>query len=180
MWSLLNKLASLAMGANHGNMITIKVVVDKKRNRVIFVEAGKDFVDILFSFLTLPVGTIIRLTNEQTQPTSLGCMRTLYECLLKFDTFHFVNTTCKEMLLRPRNSSEALCRKLKVNIDDTEPTKYYVCNDFLSAKWDHSRTARVASAFRNIKCSCSKLMDKEVGLDGKVSSMYSCVYVCNA
>ncbi|KAF7825582.1 DUF674 family protein [Senna tora] len=44
--------------------ISLRLMVDKERNRVIFAEAGKDFVDVLFSFLTLPLGTIARLVLD--------------------------------------------------------------------------------------------------------------------
>jgi hypothetical protein len=54
--------------------IPLKILVDKQRNKVVFVEAAKEFIDTLFSFLSLPLGTIIRLlatnnnNNEQQQP----------------------------------------------------------------------------------------------------------------
>jgi hypothetical protein len=54
--------------------IPLKILVDKQRNKVVFVEATKEFIDTLFSFLSLPLGTIIRLlatnnnNNEQQQP----------------------------------------------------------------------------------------------------------------
>jgi hypothetical protein len=38
--------------------ISLKASVDKKSNRVVFVESDEFFVDILFSFLTMPMGTI--------------------------------------------------------------------------------------------------------------------------
>ncbi|KAJ4955609.1 hypothetical protein NE237_012392 [Protea cynaroides] len=38
--------------------MSLKLMVDKNRNKVLFAKAGKDFVDFLFSLLTLPVGTL--------------------------------------------------------------------------------------------------------------------------
>ncbi|XP_068486349.1 uncharacterized protein [Phaseolus vulgaris] len=38
---------------------------------------------------------------------------------------------CEDMLLRPRNSMEAYCRNLKINIDDTEPTQTVLTDLFL-------------------------------------------------
>jgi hypothetical protein len=42
--------------------VTFKVSVlrCKKTGRVLFLEAGKDFVETLFSFLLLPIGIICR------------------------------------------------------------------------------------------------------------------------
>ncbi|TKY65911.1 tyrosine/DOPA decarboxylase [Spatholobus suberectus] len=45
--------------------VTMKLMVIKERNKVLFAEARKDFVDVLFSFLTLPLGTIARLVRKE-------------------------------------------------------------------------------------------------------------------
>ncbi|KAK1272084.1 hypothetical protein QJS04_geneDACA019997 [Acorus gramineus] len=37
----------------------VKLLVDKDTNRVVFAESNKDLVDLLFSFLTLPLGRIV-------------------------------------------------------------------------------------------------------------------------
>jgi len=59
--------------------VELKLLIDKETNNVIFAEAGKDFVDILFSFLTLPLGTIARLIESECGigPIQLGCLNTL-------------------------------------------------------------------------------------------------------
>jgi hypothetical protein len=51
--------------------VELKVFVDKEKSRVVFAESGKEFVDVLFSFLTLPLGTIVRLLDKQSQA---GCL----------------------------------------------------------------------------------------------------------
>ncbi|KAJ0044752.1 hypothetical protein Pint_06218 [Pistacia integerrima] len=42
----------------------LKLIIEKKDNKVLFAEAGKDFVDFLFYLLSLPVGTIIKLLTK--------------------------------------------------------------------------------------------------------------------
>jgi hypothetical protein len=57
------------MAANYTQSIervSLKVIVDRERNKVLYAEAGKDFVDALLSFLTLPLGTIARLVAKQS------------------------------------------------------------------------------------------------------------------
>ncbi|KAG9136972.1 hypothetical protein Leryth_013819 [Lithospermum erythrorhizon] len=44
--------------------LSLKFMVDNKSKKVIFAEAGSEFVDVLLSFLTLPLGTIIRQLNK--------------------------------------------------------------------------------------------------------------------
>ena len=50
--------------------ICLKLVVDRNKKKVVFAEANSDFVDILFSFLTLPMGTIVRLLANHSDPSS--------------------------------------------------------------------------------------------------------------
>ncbi|PIA54469.1 hypothetical protein AQUCO_00900781v1 [Aquilegia coerulea] len=114
--------------STRGEKIELKLLMDRKKNQVIFAESGKDFVDVLLSFLTLPMGTIIRLVRSQSEPSMIGSMNTLYQGLENLEFKDNLWTTYKEMLLCPSNSSEYLCQKLKLNIDDTQPTKYYICD----------------------------------------------------
>ncbi|KAI8539920.1 hypothetical protein RHMOL_Rhmol09G0220500 [Rhododendron molle] len=46
--------------------VTLKLLIDTKSKRVLFAEAGKDFVDFLFHLLRLPVGTVVKLLTTQT------------------------------------------------------------------------------------------------------------------
>ncbi|KAL4387845.1 hypothetical protein GQ457_09G029160 [Hibiscus cannabinus] len=44
--------------------VTLKLLIDSKSNRLVFAEAGKDFVDFLFNIMSLPVGTVQSATNK--------------------------------------------------------------------------------------------------------------------
>ncbi|XP_061352110.1 uncharacterized protein LOC133283527 [Gastrolobium bilobum] len=127
--------------------VPLKVLVDKGKNKVVFAEAGKDFVDALFSFLTLPLGTIVRLIRKESniQQVRVGSLSSLYESV--------------EMLLQPRNSMEAYCQQLKLNIDDTEPMNYFLCEDW--SCYINERGS-LLSTFGNQRCHCGKIMNKVV------------------
>ncbi|KAE9618128.1 hypothetical protein Lalb_Chr03g0042891 [Lupinus albus] len=146
---------------NSEEKVTLKILVDKKINEVVFAEAGKDFVDILLSFLTFPLGTIARIvSNDSNMPkVSVGSLSSLYQSVANLDVSHFSSETCKEMLLHPRNSSEDYSQNIKLNIDDTEKTKYFICED-----WECNRQGRggLLSIFRNTRCKCGKLMNREI------------------
>ncbi|XP_028770583.1 uncharacterized protein LOC114727961 [Neltuma alba] len=131
--------------------ISLRVVVDKEQNRVLYAEAGKDFVDILLSFLTLPLGTIARLVSKDstTKPCRFGCISSLYESVGNLDPMYLNSETCKQMLLQPWNSMECYNRNLKLNIDDTEPTKYYACKRCLFGV-----DGSLVSTSKNMKCKC--------------------------
>ncbi|XP_057452193.1 uncharacterized protein LOC130744013 [Lotus japonicus] len=156
--------------------LPIKILFDKQTNKVVAVEATNDFVDTLFSFLSLPLGTITRLVaatttttatsssdgnNDQQppEPPFLNSINNLYQSVQNLSPNDVWNPVCKQMLLRPRNPCEALCSKLVLNVDDTEPaTKVYVC-----ASCDKFTT------FPNLVCTCGKPVREPKNLDSEGS-----------
>ncbi|KAG5533313.1 hypothetical protein RHGRI_027488 [Rhododendron griersonianum] len=52
--------------------VSLKLLIDTHAKRVLFAEAGEDFVDFLRYLLALPVGTMIRILNNRSMLGSLG------------------------------------------------------------------------------------------------------------
>ncbi|XP_027351309.1 uncharacterized protein LOC113862421 [Abrus precatorius] len=148
------------MASKQEATIPLRFWVDKEQNRVILVEASGDFVDVLFSFMTLPLGTIIRLASKSQphQPLEIGCISNLYHSVENFSTDVFWNQICKQMLLSPCNPLEAFCQRLKLKVDDTEPTKYFMCSSCSRS------SVLLLSTFAGASCSCGKLLSKEMKL----------------
>lgn len=44
--------------------ISLTLMYSKTSQQILFVEAGKDFVDLVVGFLTLPIGCVIKLLSE--------------------------------------------------------------------------------------------------------------------
>lgn len=61
------------------NKMSIRVMVQKSNQKIVFAHAEEDFVDFLFSFLTIPLGSVVCLLGENS---SLGSIDNLYmfEC----------------------------------------------------------------------------------------------------
>ncbi|KAL3327330.1 hypothetical protein AABB24_035146 [Solanum stoloniferum] len=146
-------------GNDQESKVPLKLLIDGKNKRVIAAEANKDFVDILFSFLTFPIGTIIRLTNNnQSMPKIPTCMNNLYKSVENLSVNHLYTENCKSILLNPRNPCIEDCFKLKVKIDDSVSNKYFKCsNDNCSNK----------SWLVNVTCSCEGKTSKEIFSDVK-------------
>jgi hypothetical protein len=51
-------------GQPPADLVRVQLLVEKSTKRVLYMEAGKDFVDLLFSFLMLPTGTVIKLISQ--------------------------------------------------------------------------------------------------------------------
>lgn len=141
-------------------VFSLRLLVDKKKNKVVLAEAGKEFVDVLFSFLTLPMGTVVILLenyqkkNQKAEATVIGCFNNLYKNVLDIGTAIFMKEACKDMLLYPRSVKENQRKQLKLNIDDIEVLKYYTCPT------EHSWG--LYSNFCSSRCPCGELMTKEV------------------
>ncbi|KAL1817021.1 hypothetical protein ACET3Z_019595 [Daucus carota] len=112
--------------------IPVKLVIDKEKKRVVFAEADGDFADILFSFLTLPMGTIIRLLaqhSDQSKQLNIGNFNTLCSSVKNLDAKYFVTDVSKDLLTNTRNLADYECRRLRINIDDTKPAQHFVCQN---------------------------------------------------
>ncbi|ESW12425.1 hypothetical protein PHAVU_008G111300 [Phaseolus vulgaris] len=148
------------MASNQEATIPLKFWVDEEQNSIIVAEASGDFVDVLFSFLTLPLGTIIKLVskNQPHQPLEIGCIDNLYQSVENFNPNVFWNRICQQMLLSPRNPSESACHRLKLKVDHTVPTKYFMCN------YCSKGSKLLLSTFVDASCYCGKWMKKEIKL----------------
>jgi hypothetical protein len=157
----------------------LKVLVDRYRKKIVFVEASKDFVDTLFSFLSLPLATIVRLlatnnNDHQQLPESspfLENIKNLYQSVQNITSNDvWNNPACKQMLLRPRNPCESMCNELFLNIDDTEPTsKFYVCS--FCDKF---------TTFENLNCTCGNPPNRQprnLDSDGQGNNAQNGVFV---
>ncbi|XP_027905996.1 uncharacterized protein LOC114165613 [Vigna unguiculata] len=151
-------LVQVIMASEKEVTIPLRYCVDDEKRRVIVAEATGDFIDVLFSFLTLPLGTIIRLANKFEQRVELGCVNKLDQSVDNLDSDVFWNNVCKKMLLSPRNPLESSYQRLKVRVDDTEPTRYFMCHTCSKEK------DLLMSTFDGAKCQCGKLMKKETKL----------------
>nr|GMD44996.1 uncharacterized protein LOC109182299 [Ipomoea batatas] len=126
--------------------LSLKLLIDEERNRVVAAEAHKEFVEILFSFLTLPMGTVIRVTSSggTKNAVKIGCMNNLCRVVEKLSNENWETENCKSMVLHPRNPLGNYCQKLKVNIDDSWSNTMYRCS------WCCSRM----SWYPNVSCTC--------------------------
>ncbi|KAK4437890.1 hypothetical protein Salat_0123100 [Sesamum alatum] len=142
---------------------SLRVMMNKEENKVLFAEVDSSFADVLISFLTLPLGTIVRLLAKHyaDEAPRIGSLGTLYQGLVNLDSSNFWTERSKLTLLNPRNSFEPLCRKLKLNIDDSELIKYFVCQRSGCKK--HKSRQECVSIYGGVEnCSCGSPLDTEV------------------
>ena len=78
--------------------LSMKLLVDTKAQRVLYAEAGKDVVNFLFSLLTLPVGTVVKILSKDAMAGSVG---NLYGSVEKLDETYVRSAGVKAALLSP-------------------------------------------------------------------------------
>ncbi|TXG49674.1 hypothetical protein EZV62_025549 [Acer yangbiense] len=81
--------------------VKLKLLIDTNSNKVLFAEAGKDFVDFLFYLLSLPISTVVRLLKKKGE---VGCLSDLYDSLENLNDTYLQSTQNKSNLLYHKSS----------------------------------------------------------------------------
>ncbi|XP_057792646.1 uncharacterized protein LOC131009368 [Salvia miltiorrhiza] len=140
--------------------VSLKVMMNKQKSKVLFAESDSDFVDILLSFLTLPLGRTVKVLEKHygDEAPTIGSLNNLYRSLANLDSSHFVTEGAKQTLLDSASSFEDKYKMLKVDISDSPPAEYFVCSSCAN------RRLRCDSIYYDsISCYyCEDTMSKEV------------------
>ncbi|KAM5583406.1 hypothetical protein ABKV19_003352 [Rosa sericea] len=79
--------------------ISVKLIVSKSKNVVCYAEVREDFVNLIYSFLTLPLGFILK---QMLDSPWKGCIDQLCKGVLDFDEQFFKSNYHKELLCNPK------------------------------------------------------------------------------
>jgi hypothetical protein len=113
--------------------VSLKLLIDTKAKRVLFAEAGKDFVDFLFNILHLPVGVVVRLLTEQTMVGTLG---NLYESIENLSKTYFLSNQTKEYVLKPKAPFSATqVPLLSIEGGTSSAKRYYSCRHYYEHRY---------------------------------------------
>nr|XP_023872821.1 uncharacterized protein LOC111985409 isoform X2 [Quercus suber]POE85356.1 hypothetical protein CFP56_70361 [Quercus suber] len=78
-------------------MVSLKLVISTEKSKVLYAEAGKEFVDFLFKILALPVGTFIPLLNQEME----GSLGNIYDSI-QIISPTYLKPNVKDSLLTPK------------------------------------------------------------------------------
>ena len=65
--------------------MNLKLLINKKDDKVVFAEAENDFIDFLFNLLTLPIGTIVSFLPKENS------LRDLHESINKLEEAYLLD-----------------------------------------------------------------------------------------
>ena len=116
--------------SNKDVRFTLRAMLNKENKKFLFADIDSSFADVLLSFLTLPLGMIVRILKNhyKDEPPAFGSLATLYNGLANLDSIHFWTEDAKSILLHPISSSDAELKRLKLDISDSPPLEYFVCD----------------------------------------------------
>ncbi|XP_021830059.1 uncharacterized protein LOC110770268 [Prunus avium] len=117
------------MATSNTTHVSLKLLIDTRGCKVLFAEASKDVVDFLFSLLSLPVATVIRLLSEDGM---VGRMGKLYESVENLNDTYLQPNLDKNTLLKPKTTVAAGANILPLltnNINvDSNSKQFYMCS----------------------------------------------------
>ncbi|KAF2300364.1 hypothetical protein GH714_012517 [Hevea brasiliensis] len=104
----------LSTAAKEAEGISLQLLVDNQSNRVLYAETGKAFVDLLFGFLQIPLGSIVGILQENHMNVS-GSFGRLFGSVKELEPTYFQSQTVTESLLKPEVASASLAHPLLQN-----------------------------------------------------------------
>lgn len=144
--------------------LSLNVMINKERTKVLFAEADNDFANILLSFLTFPLGRIVKILEKHyaDEAPVFGSITSLYKSLANLDDTLFSTTAAKLMLLDPKSCSDSICRNLKIDISSSVETKYFGCGSCVSNR--PSNTILFMYYGGTAACQCGRPLNTEVSV----------------
>ena len=105
--------------------VSLKLMINPKDSgRVLFAEAGKEFVDFLFYILALPVGTFIPLLNQEI----MGSLGNIYDSIANISTTYLRPNVNKDSLLMPKAYFSSGTEGFPLQLPNVESSrKLYKC-----------------------------------------------------
>eukprot|EP01018_Ginkgo_biloba_P013129 Gb_34294 [translate_table: standard] len=148
----------------------VKLVVNKKTQRIMYAEAGKDFVDMLFSFLILPTGAIAKLLAESNSKSPEGmavsCITNLYNSVQML-CVSFMQKADKTGLLEPKVFSPSYANDLlRIQFLPTPvpppPPRYYICQNSGNRYSGITNVVHHVSTQHGSRCPCGYSINTNV------------------
>lgn len=103
------------VSSDQGSLIVVKAIVRKSNRKIVFAEANDDFIDFLFSFLTIPLGGVLQMLEGCT---SITCIDYLYNSMtaLSADTY-LRSHASRDKLVKPQIAPQFEVKKQILPID---------------------------------------------------------------
>ncbi|KAJ1437333.1 hypothetical protein SESBI_03660 [Sesbania bispinosa] len=110
--------------ADQGHVVKLKVVLRKSRNTILFALGEQDFVDLILSFLTFPLGGVEHMLDGKS---CMGSIDNLYKNILDLDCNTYLTSRhLKDKLVKSQLAHQFKLHNQILPIDEV-PTSNYSC-----------------------------------------------------
>ncbi|MFS7965924.1 hypothetical protein Hanom_Chr09g00767871 [Helianthus anomalus] len=87
--------------------MVLEVCLQKSTGKLLFAEAKEDFVEFLFCFLSIPLGTVIETLMNGA--SSISCMDNIFKSISSMSVGRYLKSQeIKDMLLKPHFGQQIL------------------------------------------------------------------------
>lgn len=87
----------MAMGSKIARSMNVRFLINQKSWKILYADARKDFVDLLFSVLILPRSFVIKILLVLHRTKNIGYLKNLYNSIEKLQSV-FLNTDKSHLL----------------------------------------------------------------------------------
>ncbi|CAN0892675.1 hypothetical protein LINGRAHAP2_LOCUS17691, partial [Linum grandiflorum] len=116
--------------------VSLKLLFDKETKKLVYGEAGKDFVDFLLTILSLPLGTVTKLLAKKNM---VGCLGNLYQSIEDLNDAYIIqsSTQNKNSILNPKGFYTPAKKTTLLPADGLSGTRYfYTCSNTMQGVLD--------------------------------------------
>ncbi|GJW10102.1 hypothetical protein Tco_1575929, partial [Tanacetum coccineum] len=110
--------------------MSLKLLCDKKGQRVLFAEAPKEFVDFIFHIFSLPLGTLVEFIGSKQM---VGCLGKLKDSIESFHGTYLQPGVEKDNIFNPKTPFNGNTFLLSYNASSTDqassPKAIYRCSN---------------------------------------------------
>lgn len=134
--------------------IKLKVYVQKSINKILLAHCSEDFIDFLFSLLTVPLGKLISLLTKDHESLSI---ENIHQSVFEFNVGEYLKSQqLKDMLLYPKLLSHYLCTDQIFPLEETNLDKF-LKQSSSEGNYDYSLTLDSTQAYKNLTDHSPKL-----------------------
>ncbi|CAN1730060.1 hypothetical protein LINPERHAP1_LOCUS819 [Linum perenne] len=122
------------MSTNSESQVSLKLLIDKQTRKLVYGEAGKEFVDFLLTILSLPLGTVTMLLSKNNMVGCLASLGSLYQSIENLNDTYIIQSKSSilnpEALYSPTKNTTLLSTDGLTGIRQfytCSNTKFYMC-----------------------------------------------------
>ncbi|KAL5976875.1 hypothetical protein ACLOJK_021210 [Asimina triloba] len=140
--------------------LSVKLLVDGESQKVVFAECGKDFIDFLFSFFMLPLGSVAEVLSKDSVVADVAAIGQLYKSVKDMDEAYLLPGKEKVAVLQPKVFSPTN-KHLLLQIGNLGmKRRYYACCNIGNSGYGR---CNYVTDVANAKCpDCKNHLSKEL------------------